>query len=215
MTGLVPGTLPRRDLRSLRSFERLRVEGGGRGGERRREEAFEGFEGGTKASKPPSKPSKASKPSRARTKGPSKSSKPPSLKPTSLQTKGEKPHENAFWGLKTKKKRKKENETKQTPFTKSQRSLQTKKGGHTRTLLGVKNEENKTKQMLRSFFKGFKAPFEAFEGFKKENEGGFEGFEGEDEGFEAPFEAFEGFKRGLRRLRKSLRPRPQSRRRGD
>ena len=33
--------------------------------------------------------------------------------------------------------------------------------------------------MLRSFFKGFKAPFEAFKGFENENEGGFEGFEGE------------------------------------
>ena len=31
---------------------------------------------------------------------------------------------------------------------------------------------------------GFKVPFEAFEGFEKENEGGFEGFE-EEEGFEA------------------------------
>ena len=47
---------------------------------------------------------------------------------------------------------------------------------------------------------GFKAaPFKAFEGFEKENEGGFEGFEGE-EGFEAFEIEAEGASLTLRRL---------------
>ena len=70
------------------------------------------------------------------------------------------------------------------------------------------NEENETKQMLRSFFKGFKAPFEAFEGFEKENEGGFEGFEGE-EGFEAfETEAEGGFVDPSRASKASKPPSP-------
>ena len=81
-----------------------------------------------------------------------KPNKPPSLKANVLsKRKKEKATRERFWGLKTKKKRK---------------------------------EENETKQMLRSPLQGFKAPFEAFEGFEKENEGDFEGFEGE-KGFEA------------------------------
>ena len=148
--GLVPGTLPRRDLRNLRSLRRSkgrRGRGAGGGGPPKGRKPSKASKVRTKASKPPSKPSKASKPSRARTKGPSKPSKPPSLKPTFSPNERRKATRERFWGLKTKKKRQEENETKQTPFTKSQRSLQTKKGeSHTRTLLGVKSEEKEIRR---------------------------------------------------------------------
>ena len=75
--------------------------------------------------------------------------------------------------------------------------LQTKKESHTRTLLGIKNEEKNKKKMKpnKCCEASFKASFKPFEvsAFEKENEGGFEGFEGEKS-----FEAFETEAEGLR-----------------
>ena len=111
-SGLVPGTLPRRDLRSLRSLRSLRRSkgrrgrgAGGGGGAPKGRKPSKASKVRTKASKPPSKPSKASKPSRARTKGPSKPSKPPSLKATFSPNERRKATRERFWWLKTKKKR--------------------------------------------------------------------------------------------------------------
>ena len=123
------------------------------------------------ASKPPSNLSKALKPSRANERT-FQAFEAPFTKPTFSPNERRKATRERF-------SRKEENETKQTPFTKSQRSLRTKKGEEkaTRERLEVKTRRKrdkkkiKPKQMLQSLSKtSLQSSFGAFESFEKEKE---------------------------------------------